>query len=477
MVVTVVGLALLIPLVVTPGASAQDPLGILDEPPFLIPGGVAGNSYAASYHAAVAAGATETEWRIDRSDLSSTVVDAVHDGDGLILVTGAAPTVVAKLSADGAPIYSTPIPRLQPRAIALDGDGNAVVAGWAYSAEPTGHTWYEMVVAKLDPAGRVLWTTVVGPGGVVDLEIDADGNAILIGDHVTAPGDWHRNVLVAKVAPDGAVLDVTDFGNPFGFYYITHGTVLGNGDVVVAMHTMMFAPTTYVGRFAADGTFLGKAPYDQHDVHGITATADGDVVLHTTHREQVVELIPHRRACTMRLTPALEESWRTCLLVGQSTYGGDVELDASGDIVVTGTAQTYDSVLQPNPASAPGPLLADTERIEQYVAKLAPDGTPLILRITGEHEAAPRTTSGRAVAASPVDGAIHAAGAAASPDPRGPPVLHVTRSAADGALGGAAAATQLALDPIVTAASDPALSPWPVTDQLPWYLVPWHLLP
>lgn len=109
---------------------------------------------------------------------------------------------------DGAPGYPD-----QPEALATDGDGNIYVAGRSWNERvhfrPSDEEGFDILTAKLDRSGQVLWTARYdGPGQKKDvpagLAVDATGNAYLAGTSVAADG-WYEYVTL-KYSSDGELL-------------------------------------------------------------------------------------------------------------------------------------------------------------------------------------------------------------------------------------------------------------------------------
>ncbi len=136
---------------------------------------------------------------------------------------------VSKIGPDGAEVWrmaiqmpSTPPPGFVPlsaiRAIAVDGAGNPVVASLLTD---NGGGW----VAKLDGAtGATLWSVFPfgdAIAGARDVAVDAAGNVFLAGSTAEAlPGNAgfgtvsmsNPDAFVAKLAPDGTLVKVTQLG-------------------------------------------------------------------------------------------------------------------------------------------------------------------------------------------------------------------------------------------------------------------------
>lgn len=136
---------------------------------------------------------------------------------------------VTKLSPSGEIAYSTFVAGAAfAQGLAVDAAGNAYVTGYAYedvvttpgAFDQTNNGEDDAFVAKLDPDGNVVWTTVLGgelPDGGTDVEVDAAGDVYVTGYTfsedfpVTAgafeterPGGY--DAFVAKIESDGSEL-------------------------------------------------------------------------------------------------------------------------------------------------------------------------------------------------------------------------------------------------------------------------------
>lgn len=136
------------------------------------------------------------------------------------------------------------------RGVTFDRDGNVFLASECVGDAVFGDKRHQtaggmdMCLAKLDPAGRVLWVGSFG-GGKTDraygVATDATGNAYVTGhfestdavvDGKTVPNAGSYDVFTAKFAPDGRLLWVQTAGGS-GYDY-GHGIAVDpRGDVVV----------------------------------------------------------------------------------------------------------------------------------------------------------------------------------------------------------------------------------------------------
>jgi len=170
--------------------------------------------------------------------------------------------------------------------VAVDADGNAVVAGSVRVAPNDVDIFY----AKVDPAGAELWSTIVaGPATYEDramgVEIDGDGNAVVAG-FVSADA-FALDVWLRKVDPAGAEVWTTTWESLQGG--VDQGfdvAIAPDGSIGVAGTTPIIATNenVWLGKFDADGMlvwyqdFGGPAILNDHGL-GIAADSQGAFVV------------------------------------------------------------------------------------------------------------------------------------------------------------------------------------------------------
>lgn len=122
-----------------------------------------------------------------------------------------------------------------PVAIALDPDGNVVVAGQFYDVpgETAGYT-----ILKYSPSGARLWNLYHAPGGwdwLSDMAVDAAGNIYLTGSSGSLANGQFR-FLTVKVTPEGTPAWSRLRGNPQGWTGDQASRIAldGQGNVYVA---------------------------------------------------------------------------------------------------------------------------------------------------------------------------------------------------------------------------------------------------
>lgn len=299
---------------------------------------------------------------------------------------------VAKLDASGQLVWSTYLGGTGNevgRGIAVDGAGAVYVAGMTNSGDfPTlgpgqaasGGGW-DAFVAKLDAAGRLVYSSYLGGSGDdragFGVAVDASGRAHVAG--VTSSSDFPtrspvqaglagaRDAFVARVDAAGALVFSTYLG--------------GSGD--------------------DSGNSVAADPAGGTLVTGSTLSTDFPTLGALQPRSG-----GSRDAFVARLDAAGKLAFSTYLGGSASDDAADVAPGPGGEAFVTG--YTYsDDFPTLNPVQARRAFLAD-----MFVAKLAADGTALVYSTYlggGEED------FGNAIA---VDGSgrVHLAGAVASPD-------------------------------------------------------------
>lgn len=220
-----------------------------------------------------------------RADGASVARAVAVDAEGNVLVAGsfsksasfgertlaaahAHENVVAKLDREGRFAWTVPFggngTAGKPLALAVDQEGNAIVAGSFEGALVLGETVLhasgpaDLVIAKLDPAGRVLWATSVERGDPVNesglaLAVGTD-NAITLTSAfaeraqlgaIALHPSGNEDLLVARLDRDGAARWAVAGG----------GTLLDGGSAVSVDAS---------GRATVLGVWTGKARFGRH---------------------------------------------------------------------------------------------------------------------------------------------------------------------------------------------------------------------
>jgi len=315
------------------------------------------------------------------------------------------------------------------RSIATDAGGNVYLAGSTFSTDLGGGVAItgnpvtgsrNAFVAKLDPAGALLWTTIIG-GAESDeatgVAVDADGNVYVAGN-TTSPdfpvaNGWQGAQpapvagFVAKLSPSGA-------------------------DLVYA---------TYLGGVGANPAITGLAVDDARRAH---VTGSTDVAFAGFARVGAVAGGGAADAFVARLDAS------GAVLEFGALFGGaaqdiahGIALGPDGSIFVAGRTSSVDFPVTAGAAQAvnagPDPALPDVDRGDAFVVRLDAGGTALAY---ATYLGGSGIDAARAIAVD-ARGRAHVTGSTRSPDfpvtgvldpnqPRGGEDAFVARIAADG---------------------------------------------
>ena len=247
-------------------------------------------------------------------------------------------------------------------AIAVDSDGNVFVAGTVGASgilstsnalQPNRPGNGDVFVAKIDPAGNVLFATYFGGSGTDDihaLAVDRGGNVVFVGtttstnlptenpfQPVRGSGQaGNEDGFVAKLSGDGQTLIFSTYfgGGP--------GTFDGSGNDAVNGVAIDLANAIYVTGSTGSPTFPLKKP--------LRSTPAGT------------------EAFVARFTPAGALEFSTFLGGSGSDAGVDLAIDKTGDLIVTGTTDSVDFPFTSRPARG----------IDIFLTRMASDGSALL---------------------------------------------------------------------------------------------------
>ena len=295
---------------------------------------------------------------------------------------GSKDAFVAKLSPTGGHVWSTYLGGSswdQGYGIAVDGAGNAIVAGltrssgWASGGFDTSHNGglYDAFVAKLSPTGGHLWSTYLGGSSWddgFDIAVDGSGNAMVTGytdsaGWVSGGSDTSYNVsgdaFVVKLSPTGSHLWSTYLGG--GYSDEGRGIAVdGSGNALVTGRTLSSGWAsggfdtihngeldTFVAKLSPTGdhlwsTYLGGSSDDFG--WGIAADGFGNAIV-TGWTESVgwvsggfdTSRGGSKDAFVAKLSPTGEHIWSTYLGGdGSGGTGYGIAVDSTGNVLVTG---------------------------------------------------------------------------------------------------------------------------------------------
>lgn len=258
----------------------------------------------------------------------------------LAAVAGAEPAVLA-------PEWVTRVPlggslSAGAAGLAVDSEGVSYITG---IAGPSSNT--DITTTAIGPDGSLLWSrTFNGPGDWHDqvrgLTLGADGVLYVVGN-TPGPGSFAQVLVLAYDTTTGDLLRSIQYSsgpgrsehgasvavNAAGRIFVAGGTVGDGGDgLVVALDPE--------GNVAWQRTWDGPAwgPYSQDNAIEVLLAPDGDpvVLIHgvmaSNHPDYVVVKYAAATGGTV---------WQASWGVNGGDYPSDMEIDAQGDVYVTGT--------------------------------------------------------------------------------------------------------------------------------------------
>ncbi|MCY2924979.1 MAG: SBBP repeat-containing protein, partial [Planctomycetota bacterium] len=287
---------------------------------------------------------------------------------------------VVKLSPTGGQIWGTYLGGVNAefrRGIAVDLSGNVLVTGQTNSPGWVSGGWDtsyngggDAFVAKLSPSGQHVWSTYLGGSSddaAQGVAVDSSGNVLVTGFTGSSgwvSGGWDTSyggfddAFVTKLSPSGGHLWSTYLGGSNNDY--------GNGIAVDASGNVLVSGCSYSPGWVSGGwdttngddadafvvklrpsgtqlwsTYLGGSRTD--DGYGIAVDASGNVVA-TGYTESPGWVSGGYQttnsgcdAYVVKLSPTGAHLWSTYLGGYAEDYAYGVAVDASGDILVTGT--------------------------------------------------------------------------------------------------------------------------------------------
>jgi hypothetical protein len=178
---------------------------------------------------------------------------------------------IAEFSPDGNELWSkqwgSPATE-SASAVLVDASGNAYLGGWS-AGDTDGETnagRADGLLVKFDSAGNRLWTRLIGDAlddSIRDLAFDADGNVITAGVWGSDYDSQQTSAFIAKVSPDGEVLDRTTLDFPVP---ASGATVDVDSDGNLLVSGVTFEPFLqghpFVQKLAPEGDVVWTARWD-----------------------------------------------------------------------------------------------------------------------------------------------------------------------------------------------------------------------
>lgn len=301
-----------------------------------------------------------------RADGAGNVLLVGYTAGGLEgnTLTGIVDAFAVKLAPSGARLWARQIGAASAftygDGIGADTAGNVYVAGHTNGTLPgnAGTGSYDLFLTKLDPAGNVLWTQQHGGTAgvqVAGLAVDGNGNSFVVGwaqgplDGQTSAGA--EDVFVVKYDTTGARLWTRMFGSPSSDY-ATSVALDSGGNVLVAGYTRGSLGGTgnagiddlFVLKLGSDGTLvwarqLGSSAMDQ--AWGVTSDPAQNVYVtgwtrggldgQTSHGGQDIVVVKWDADGT--------KQWTQQLGAATDDWATGITVEASGDLSVVGATQ------------------------------------------------------------------------------------------------------------------------------------------
>ncbi len=246
-------------------------------------GGSAGASAGGSGSSGVSGGSSGSgtpikgeSWILQPGDFTDDQAFAVgtdaNDNVLVLLVSGLGSTgqptpVLEKYDYRGAPAWSATISDSAPGLLAVQANGNSVIAGTVEETDATGSPSNDVVVTAYDPHGNPSWASelgVEGPEAVLSLNVDPNGHTFLLWTSIVLTAA--NNNVFGELDDDGNVLFSASTSDP-GTVYISAidrgGNLLeagGAGDHFVRKHD---SRGNELWRTTVEGTPAGLSGDDQ----------------------------------------------------------------------------------------------------------------------------------------------------------------------------------------------------------------------
>jgi hypothetical protein len=279
---------------------------------------------------------------------------------------GSADAFVVKLEPSGSALaYGTYLGgtgRDTAASIAVDGSGNAYVAGTTASTDfptvqarqPANAGQEDAFVARLSPSGAVVYATYLGGAGEddgMDIDVDGAGNAVVVGITESRDFPTHQPVQGSLRGYGDGFVTRLDAGGA----NLLYSTYLGGTDVEV------------VGRYAREGAnAVAVDTAGNAYVTGLTDAYD-----FPTHRPMSPTSGNGFDAFITKLSPAGAFVY--------STYLGSAEGSEAGeDIAVDGAGNAHIAGWVAGAVPAKDPVQSRGDWHDAFVSKLSADGSALL---------------------------------------------------------------------------------------------------
>jgi hypothetical protein len=277
--------------------------------------------------------------------------------------------------------------------VAVDADGNALITGYTNSPNVIGATGsyhgglQDAFVAKISSSGTLLWSIYLGGGGDdigYGIAVDSEGNALVAG--YTGSADLagannslsgSRNAFVAKVGADGTLLWSTyvggsSFAEARGIGVDGEGNALVTGvtastDLALATNSYHGGEDAYVAKVSSDGallwsTYLGGSNYDFTDSIAVDSHGNALVTGETMSTDFAGANNSYRGDYNDAFVAKVGSDgtflWSTYLGGTGYDWGYGIAVDSHDDALVTGNTQSTDFVGANNSKGDQGTFVA-----------------------------------------------------------------------------------------------------------------------
>lgn len=314
----------------------------------------------------------------------AVAIDSSAGGGGAVVVTGishvlgqASNFVTAKY-ANGTQLWSKTFNGAansfdQPRAMALDADGNIYVTGTSRSA-----TGNDYATVKYSPAGAELWTARYNSDAddvPTAICVGADGSIYVTG-YSNSVGLEAEGITTVKYSPAGAQLAVIPLPEPEAEAFDADGpaaiAVNAAGTIFLAGASVELQEyyDLLVIRQNAAGQVIGESrvsgpPQFQVFPKSLALAADGSFAAISSGEN---EATGEADLLVTKFSASGESLWSG--RVGQEVSAAQVRIDAQGNVIVIGTAEEKD--LLTLKYNAVGTLLSETEEALGNAVAFAP---------------------------------------------------------------------------------------------------------
>lgn len=203
-------------------------------------------------------------------------------------------------------------------------------------------------VIKLDSAGEQQWNSLY-PGSVSSIEMgffmDFQENLYLVG---TASEDSSGDdALTIKLNPDGEIAWAVRYDKPgnsndtaiaLSFDHAGNAIVLGKTETTVANTDFLLL------KYDQDGELLWRqqfedSPGSNDKTEALAVDTDGSIFI---FGESQSSGDPATRIVTMKYSPAGDHEWTARYQDAGENFAGDIAVDLTGNIVVTGSSRTLE---------------------------------------------------------------------------------------------------------------------------------------